>query len=93
MRVRGLYSIIISLFLHMFIHVQFGSEKGDYVMEFEKNCFITAFDVLEKVRYRCGTCSTLKLFNDRHGTSRAESSCGGGKDLPSKASVEIEVEK
>ena len=35
-------------------------------MEFEKNCYIAAFDVLEKVRYRCGTCSMLRLFND-HG--------------------------
>ena len=35
-------------------------------MEFENDCFITAFDVLKKVRYRCGTCSTLRLFKD-HG--------------------------
>ena len=32
-------------------------------MEFEKNCFIAAFDVLENVRYRCGTRSMLRLFN------------------------------
>ena len=61
-----LYSIIIPSFPIMFIHVQFGSERGDYVMEFEKKCFITAFDILEKVRYICGTCSTLRLYND-HG--------------------------
>ena len=43
------------------------TRAGDYVVEFEKNCFIADFDVLEKVLDRnCGTCSTLRLFND-HG--------------------------
>ena len=50
-----LYRIIIPTFLIIFIHVQFGSERGDCVVEFEKNCFIAAFDVFEKVRYICGT--------------------------------------
>ena len=31
---------------------------------YNADCFITAFDVLEKVRYRCGTCNTLRFFND-----------------------------
>ena len=62
-----LYSIIIiPSFLIMFIHVEFWSERGDYVVEFEKNCFISAFDVFETVKFRYGTCSTLRLFND-HG--------------------------
>ena len=59
----------------MFIHMQFGSERGDYVVEFEKNSFITAFEVFEKVRYRCGTCSELRLFND-HGVLLESSHLG-----------------
>ena len=84
-----LYRIIILSFLIMFIHVQFGSERGDYVVEFEKNCFITASDVLEKVRYRCGTCSMLLLFND-HGVILESSHLVG---LLSKASVKVEIER
>ena len=63
------YSIAIPLLLIMFIHVQFGSKRGDYVVEFEKNCFINAFDILENVRYKCGdggTCCSLRLIID-HG--------------------------
>ena len=35
----------------MFIHLKYESEIVTFVIEFEKNCFITAFDVLERVRY------------------------------------------
>ena len=33
----------------MFIHLKYGSETVNFVIELEKNCFITAFDVLERV--------------------------------------------
>ena len=36
----------------MFIHLKYESEIVNFVIEFEKNCFITAFDVLESVRYK-----------------------------------------
>ena len=48
----------------MFIHLKYGSEKEDFVIEFEKSCFITAFDVLERVRYKCDERSNLQLVSE-----------------------------
>ena len=35
----------------------------DRIMEFNNNQFITVNDVIEKVRYTYGGCSTLQLLN------------------------------
>ena len=62
-RVRGQY--ILTVIITVSLYHRFSScERGDYVVEFEKNCFIAAFDVSKKVRYRCGTRSMPQLFND-----------------------------
>ena len=47
----------------MFIHLCYGSEKEDYVLEFEYN-FVTVTDVLSKARRRYGKYCRLQLFNE-----------------------------
>ena len=51
----------------MFIHLKYGTEKEDFVIEFEKSSFITAFHVLETVRYKYDERSNLQLVSE-HGT-------------------------
>ena len=51
----------------MFIQLKYGSEKKDFVIEFEKSSFIAAFDVLERVRYKYDERSNLQLVSE-HGT-------------------------
>ena len=51
----------------MFIHLKYRNEKEDFVIEFEKSSFITAFDVLERVRYKYDESSNLQLVSE-HGT-------------------------
>ena len=48
----------------MFIHLKYESEIVNFVIEFEKNCFITAFDVLERVRYKYNERSNLQLVSE-----------------------------
>ena len=50
----------------MFIHIHYGNEIDDYVIEFGEKCFITVSDVLRMVRYRYDKRSRLQLFNE-HG--------------------------
>ena len=50
----------------MFVHVTYGNECGDGIMEFNNNQFITVNDVIEKVRHTYEECSTLQLLNE-HG--------------------------
>ena len=52
----------------MSIHLEYGSVKEDFVIEFEKSSFITAFDVLERVRYKYDERSNIQLVSE-HGTS------------------------
>ena len=47
----------------MFIHLCYGGEKEDYVIEFESN-FVTVVDVLSKARRRYGKYCRLHLFNE-----------------------------
>ena len=47
----------------MFIYLKYGSEKDGFVIEFEKNCFVTVCDVLERVRCRYGEHSNLQLVS------------------------------
>ena len=47
----------------MFVHVKYGNECGDRILEFNNNQFITGNDVIEKVRHTYGECSTLQLLN------------------------------
>ena len=42
----------------------YGSEKEDFAIEFEKNCFITAFDVLERVRYKYDERINFQLVSE-----------------------------
>ena len=49
----------------MFIHLKYGSEKEDFVIEFEENCFINAFDVLDMVRYKYDESRNLQLVSER----------------------------
>ena len=48
----------------MFVHVKYGNECGDRVMEFSSNSFTTVNDVLEKARLAYGRCSILQLYNE-----------------------------
>ena len=50
----------------MFVHVKYGNECGDYVMEFSSNHFNTVNHVIKKARLTYGKCSSLQLFNE-HG--------------------------
>ena len=51
----------------MFVHVKYGDECGDRVMEeFNNNHIITVSDVIEKARLTYGRFSTWQLFNE-HG--------------------------
>ena len=50
----------------MFVHVKYGNECGDRVMEFSSNHLITVDDVIEKAKLTYGKCSILRLFNE-HG--------------------------
>ena len=50
----------------MFLHVKYGNECGDRIMEFNNNQFITVNNVIEKARHTYGECSTLQLLNE-HG--------------------------
>ena len=50
----------------MFVHVKYGSECGDRVMDFNSNGFTTVNDVIEKVRTVYVRCCTLQLYNE-HG--------------------------
>ena len=47
----------------MFIHLRYGSEKEEYVMEFDHN-FVTVIEVLIKVKKRYGRYCRLQLFNE-----------------------------
>ena len=47
----------------MFIHLCYGGEKEDYVIEFESN-FVTVVDVLNKARRRYVKYCRLQLFNE-----------------------------
>ena len=50
----------------MFVHVTYGSERGDRVTEFNSSSFTTVNDVLGKVSHgKKGGC-TLQLYNE-HG--------------------------
>ena len=51
----------------MFVHLKYVGEKEDFVIEFEKSSFITAFAVLESVRYKYDERSYLQLVSE-HGT-------------------------
>ena len=51
----------------MFVHVKYGNECGDCVMEYNSNHFITVNNVIEKARLTYGKCSILQLFNE-HGS-------------------------
>ena len=50
----------------MFVHVKYGSECGDCIIEFNNNQFITVNNVIEKLRLTYGECSTLQILNE-HG--------------------------
>ena len=45
----------------MFVHVKYGNECGDRVMEFSSNHFITVDDVREKAKLTYGKCSIFQL--------------------------------
>ena len=47
----------------MFIHLYYGGEKEDYVIEFEWN-FVTVADVLRKARQRYDIYCRIQLFNE-----------------------------
>ena len=49
----------------MFVHVTYGSERGDRVMELNSSSFTTVSNVLGKVSHGGGGC-TLQLYNE-HG--------------------------
>ena len=49
----------------MFVHVTYGSERGDHVMEFNSSSFTTVNYVLGKVSHGDGGY-TLQLYNE-HG--------------------------
>ena len=50
----------------MLVHVKYGNECRNCIMEFNSNQFITVNDITEKVRHTYGECSTLHLLNE-HG--------------------------
>ena len=43
----------------MFVHVKYGNERRDPIMEFNNNQFVTVNDITEKVRHTYGECSNL----------------------------------
>ena len=47
----------------MFIHLCYGGEKEDYVLDFEYN-FVTVTDVLSKTGRKYGKYCRLQLFNE-----------------------------
>ena len=49
----------------MYIHLCYGGEKGDYVLEFEYN-FVTVRDVLNKARRKYGKYCRLQLVNEHN---------------------------
>ena len=49
----------------MFIHVRYGAEKEEYVMEFQ-NEFITVADVWRKAKKRYGKKCRLQLVNEHN---------------------------
>ena len=61
----------------MFVHVKYGNDCGDRVMEFSSNNFTTVNYVIEKPRFAYGKCCILQLF-DEH-----------GRELDSQEIVEI----
>ena len=50
----------------MFVHVKYGNERGDCMMEFSSNSnsFTTVNNVIEKVRPVYGRCCSLQLYNE-----------------------------
>ena len=48
----------------MFVHVKYGMERGDRVMEFSSNSFTTVNDVIE-VRPVHGSCCTHMTYVNR----------------------------
>ena len=47
----------------MFVHVKYGYECGDRIMEWNNNLLITVNYVIEKARHTSGERSTLLLLN------------------------------
>ena len=50
----------------MFVHVKYGNECGDRVVEFSSNSFTPVNDVIEKTRLVYGKCCILQLYSE-HG--------------------------
>ena len=43
----------------MFVHVKYGKERGDRVMEFRRKTFATAHDVIDRALPAYGGCCTF----------------------------------
>ena len=48
------------------MHVKYGKERGDRVMEFSRTNFATAHDVIDRALPAYGGCCILRLYNE-HG--------------------------
>ena len=48
------------------MHVKYGKERGDQVMEFSSKMFATAHDVIDRALPAYGRCCILRLYNE-HG--------------------------